>query len=347
MSGETVAPTSAPRPSRPIAAVIAVAAGAAATIGYSAYRFPDAYAAYRDCIPLPPTGSCPYHSFWGFSPTFYLLATIIGFVAGGLLALMALVLWVWPRYHDVVGVFVLSATCVSVLAYAGAGVGLAAGVAGGILAIRFRPPRFRQLNRWSAPRALDRPSERPGPGSGRPGEDIALPELPPLSGDAYAPLPKVWRPFSVVAPARTVTSSPTLPRFGTLAEALASQQAGGNSAGSAPGVLPPRTPPPLPEAPPRPAPSQAAEPPLEAPGTGRPAALPSSALPPVAPASSVPAAGTTAGGTARVRAWKCPRCELTNAPWSKSCTRCQMPAPPPQAEPPTDTGSERGAGSAP
>lgn len=314
----------------PLAAVLAILGGAAAIVGYSTYRLPSAYAAYRHCVPLPPTGHCPYASFWGFSPKFYFLAAIVGIVAGALLAVLATALWFRPRDHEMIGVFVLSVSTVSVLAYGGAFVGLAAGAAGGLLAILYRPPRFRHMARWSGLRP-GRPGEDDEPESGTPGKTGATGPPPPLSADAYAPLPRVWRPFSVVAPTRTAEPPPRLPRFATISEALASQLGS-----EAPEPLPsPTARPAVPPPPPPPgatavAPGTSPPPPHP---TGPPPARPRAAPPAVPPLTAAepsaptgPAAGSVPPAPTRL-AWKCSECGLTNAPWSRNCTRCQTPAP--------------------
>ena len=166
MSGDDdeVPPRTPRRPRQPIAAVAATIVAAAAIIGYSGYWFSDALGVYLHCNPPPRNTVCPDFSFWGFDPKYFLLAAIVGFVAGGILTLLAFVLLFRPREHTLIGALILACSAASVVAYGGYYVGIAAGVAGGILAIVYRPPRFRELAQWSsrpAPRRLRRPRLRP------------------------------------------------------------------------------------------------------------------------------------------------------------------------------------------
>ena len=57
------------------------------------------------------------------------------------------------------------------------------------------------------------------------------------------------------------------------------------------------------------------------PADARPGGTPSTSS---APGAEPPATG---GSKGRVRAWICPNCRLTNAPWSDHCTRCRAAAP--------------------
>jgi len=316
------------RPRRPVLAVAATVVGGAAIVGYSGYWFADAVGKYQHCNPPPPTLHCSSFSFWGFSPTFFLLASIVGFVAGGLMVVLAFALWANPRHHTLLGGVILVLSVVSVLAYGGFYVGLAAGVAGGILAILYRPPRFREISQWTGTRYDPHPERRPAPNR------TAAP--PPLNPEAYAPMPpaqRVMPPPALGSPADGPTVRLAAPvssagdgalvRYGNLASALGAKPAEPTPP-LRPAVTPRAGPPPLPT------PSS----PNVAAGRSVPAS-PSAARSSSAPASASssppppPAAVPTSSGSspARTMSWKCPKCGLTNAPWSRSCTRCQTAVP--------------------
>ncbi|HTP53941.1 MAG TPA: Ran-binding zinc finger domain-containing protein [Thermoplasmata archaeon] len=341
------------RPRQPVAAVASTLVAAAAIIGYSGYWFSDALGVYLHCNPPPKNTICNDFSFWHFDPKFFLIAAIVGFVSGGLLTLLAFVLLFRPREHTMVGALILACSATSVLAYGGYYIGIAAGVAGGILAIVYRPPRFRELAQWS-PRTPPRGSPTPAPPARAPANPtdpgswrVPDTDVGPLSAEAYAPLPPTRRAYSpaptapaaagpIRAPPRAPPVSPATPRYGNLSEAL-SGRAGAPGSASPPRSAPPRPQPPLP-APPAAAPKSSARPltPYAVP-TPRPTSPPpasrTTATPPPPPAPVVlpramkegdvpaPAAGP------RARSWKCPQCGLTNAPWSTSCTRCHTAAP--------------------
>jgi hypothetical protein len=349
MAEQDDVPTPPPLPRRPVAAVLATLVAAAAIIGYSAYWFAVAIGLFLHCNPAPKNVICTGTTFWGFDPTFFLLAVIVGFTAGAALTILAFILWFRPRDHTLLGTLILAFSVVSIVAYGGYYVGIAAGCAGGILALLFRPPRYRELTQWSG-RPTGRvagneefPGRRHSPRN--PAADSPAAEVSgnaPLSPEAYAPLPpphRVYPPPALGRPAPPPTS-PELPRFGSISEALAAR---------APGPAPAQTSRPNPTAPPLPKPIPRTAGPE---GTG---ALPSPTTlkpRPLAPAASVtapppPASRTSAtaappvvlprsaravDGVAptqvnRGRSWKCPKCGLTNAPWSTSCTRCHSPAP--------------------
>jgi len=318
------------RPRRPIAAVGATLAGAVAIVGYSGYWFADALGQYVHCNPPPPNVHCSSFSFWGFSPTFFLLATLVGFVCGGALAILGTVLWSAPHEHTLVGGLILTFSAVSALAYGGYFVGIAAGAAGGILAILHRPPKFRELAPWSGARASPHAGRRSAPLSSR------LP--PPLSAEAYDPPPPPRRSYSLPAlgrpspgptspslspSARAVPENPSA--YGDLSRTLTGQsptRPGGND------LRLERPPPPLP----KPTGPRASS---ERASRSSPPALPSGPLPPAtspkpaAPDRPDPGRPNGAPGSegSRGRSWKCTHCGLTNAPWSGTCTRCQSARP--------------------
>ena len=334
------------RPRRPVAAAVATLVGGASMVAYSAFYLSAAVNAYLHCNPVPRGIICTYHPFWGFSPTFFLLADVVGLVAGGTVTALGLLVWMRPRAHTVLGAVVLACSAASVLAYGGGFVGLAAGAAGGILAIVYKAPKFRELSQWSAPhtgghaeavevsgaRAAPRPAVRAaGPGS--------------LSEDAYAPLPPVLRRYVTPPAARGGAPPPAespsapvvaTPRYGSLANAL-----GGTPPRPSPAVAPRPAPatvahPPLPAAASEASPRRARREPTSPPGTASTAAPPAKVVAPAV--SSAPAPSTIpsttpstppVGGVAGApqRPWKCPHCGLTNAPWSKTCTRCRTPVP--------------------
>lgn len=340
------------RPRRPVVAFAVTLVGAAAMVGYSAFVFNAALQAYLHCNPTPSGTICTYHPVWGFSPTFFLIAVIVGLAAGAALTVLAFMLWARPRDHTVIGALILAFSAVSVVAYGGAFVGLAAGLAGGILALVYKPPRFRELSQWSAPRFPGRPTlgreahRGPSPSPSGIGAAITSP-LPPLSADAYAPLPPAGHrspspPVARPAPGPTPYSSstspgapapPASPRFGSIASALATGRPGTVAAPSVRSA--PSGPPPPHPAPPVTGTGVAPRTPAPAPGPRIAASLPpSGAGPPPAPAGPVVLPRGTSPEQVvqlpgpRNRSWKCDRCGLTNAPWSKSCTKCQNPAPP-------------------
>ncbi|MFY9717508.1 MAG: Ran-binding zinc finger domain-containing protein [Thermoplasmata archaeon] len=356
MSGDDdeVPPRTPRRPRQPIAAVAATIVAAAAIIGYSGYWFSDALGVYLHCNPPPRNTVCPDFSFWGFDPKYFLLAAIVGFVAGGILTLLAFVLLFRPREHTLIGALILACSAASVVAYGGYYVGIAAGVAGGILAIVYRPPRFRELAQWSS-----RPAPRAAPATAAPARSspsgatsgswrVPETDVGPLSSDAYAPLPPPRRNYpapgapaagaALTSPSAGPRSGPPTapPRYGNISEAL-SGRSGSPAGATSNRAAPARPQPPLP-APPAPAHKSPARPltPYVAPAA-RPAQTPAMAPRAAAPASPPSAVvlprGVKDGDTPtpaagpRARSWKCVQCGLTNAPWSSSCTRCHAAAP--------------------
>ena len=320
------------RPRRPVLAVAATAIGGAAIVGYSGYWFADAVGKFEHCNPPPPTLHCSTFSFWGFSPTFFLLASIVGFVAGGLLVVLAFVLWANPRHHVVLGGVIFTLSLVSLLAYGGYYAGFAAGVAGGILAVLYRPPRFREISQWTGTRYDPHPERRPTPSR------AATPTS--LDPEVYAPMPPAQRvrpPPALGSPASgpmVRTPAPvssagegSLVRYGNLASALGARSPEPTPA-PRPAPSPRSGPPPLPTSTPSAPPVVPGRSVPAPPPAAKPAAAPASgpSTPPPSP-PAVPSSSSSAATPARTMSWKCSQCGLTNAPWSRSCTRCQTPSP--------------------
>ncbi|MGP8077975.1 MAG: DUF6114 domain-containing protein [Thermoplasmata archaeon] len=347
------------RPRLPIAPVAATLVAAAALIGYSGYWIGYALGVYMHCNPAPVRSPCSTWSFWGFDPTFFLMATLVGFAAGAGLTVLAFLLWLRPRDHLPIGALIVTLSTVSIVAYGGYFVGIAAGLAGGILALLYKPPRFREMAPWSGTRTTGtrssgRPSaseERHGvrrsPSTGR-ATAAPTPAGEPFSAEAYAPLPPPRRPYNLPAlghpvpgptpPASTDRAPPAPtahPAYASLSDALSSR-AGPSSPVPAARPVPTGPPPPHPVAT---APGSSAARRTGGPPAGPPPALAATgaAVPPVprspAPTPAATPSGTGARGTVATPPaglslpWKCPRCGLTNAPWSNTCTQCKTPAP--------------------
>ena len=251
-----------------------------------------------------------------------------------------------------IGTFVLMFSVVSIVAYGGYYVGIAAGCAGGILALLFRPPRYRELTQWS-----NRPTGRIGGGTeefaGKHrtptsfGTAAVVPEkgeTASLSSDAYAPPPPPRRAYPPPALGPPVSASPSaartvpdsaLPRYGNLSDALTGRPASA-AARSAPRPVISPPPPPHPAARPTVSAASAAwvppSRPSSVPARSAAAAAPvppssASGSPVVLPRSAAAPDGVATGPVTQQRSWKCPKCGLTNAPWSANCTRCQTPVP--------------------
>ncbi len=331
------------RSAKPVGAVVATLFGGAAILGYSAWVLPTAAQVYLRCNP-PPTGTiCAYHAFWGFSPTIFVIAALVGVACGGALLILGFFLWNRPRAALPIGLGVVAAAAVSVVAYGGAYAGLAMGVAGGVLAIRHRVGSSRSLTEWTPTGAAATESRD---GSPPPVESGTAHPPPTIDPEAYAPLPpaprRFPRPLPDAAPSGSPVRgspdgrSPQLPQYTSISQALAAVRGE-----PAPRAVPVRTPspsapPPLPT--PRSAEARttvplvpAASAPSETPGRviAPPAAPPpgvTGAPPPLPapPAATTPAAPPT---ERRQQTWKCTKCGLKNAPWSATCTRCRAPAP--------------------
>lgn len=319
-------------------AAVATLIGAALIAGYSAFYLSSAIFAYTKCNPPPSGSTCTGQGFWGFGPTLFFAADLVSMAIAVLLAVIAFLLMTRSERHGLYGVVIIAGAVVSLIAYGGAFVGAAAGALGGVIAIVYRTPRYRGLVQWVAG-----PPRRPGPAP-------FVARTPSVSERSSSPVPRPSRASTVmpagpppeatpVPPARPVpvaVPESGSPSYGTLSAALAGKPT------ASPGPTP-YTPPPVR---PLPGPTQSSEPrrpltPYTGPTGTPPPALPSGPAVGSAPkpvrstaASSASAAPPATEETKTVppapvrQAWKCPKCGLTNAPWSRSCTQCRAPAPP-------------------
>ena len=193
--------------------------GGIATAAVAAIALPDATRAYANC---PGASACHDHPFWGFSPELYLLACVAGLAAGvAVVAVGALGSFgrLPPRWS---GFLVVALSVVGALAYAGYGLGGAAGIAGGVLLVAARGGRNVSPSEWSgsfpagvppAPRPTGRATPRKPAVTEWAGVLAASPSGPPGGARARMNLPQADRLAAALAKSRTsaLVSAPEAP----------------------------------------------------------------------------------------------------------------------------------------
>jgi hypothetical protein len=342
---------------RPRAAAIATAVGGAATLGYSTYVLGIALELADHCSPPPGNGVCVVGPPFGFSPGTWVFVAVVGILVGGLLILIAGLLYSRPRAHTFLGFLGVVLALLTIPVYGGAIVGLVAAIVGATFAFAYRPPEGTEVGAgvapWSpagapgTPAAMAPPhhhaphSGHPtGPGPIRPAAPLApraatsnssypaggtaLPPPPPSSEPASPPPPWEVPPAREERPrdAATREPQPTPPLW--IPDQYFERpppEPDRPTASSAPPAH--AVPPPPPWAAPdqaAPAPTQKVIPP---PRAVPPPRRPDVPAVPAGPASPPPSTAPPSGP----RAWKCPQCGLKNAPWSLKCTRCGTASP--------------------
>ncbi len=343
------------RSRRPTTAFLLSVVGGVATAAWAAFEFSIALAAVRLCNPPKPGYSCGYTALWNFAPYPFLLASIVGLVAGATMAVVALAAYARPRLRQPGGDAIVALAIVGMTAYAGFGVGLVLGVLGGLLFRRFRRTPGPAPAEWSG----SYPAGVPPPRGGPPRPVTDRPGVTPWPGASRpaAPSPVAGAPVAAAATtSRTVPQSPE-----------GAAPAGGRPrpvpVPSAPASFPRRMPPPrLPPSPPE---SPSLSPPPAAPAAAPPAPKPNATLRPVGPAvggsppspvrtlaqsppSMPPRAAPSAPAPAPLRPFAPPRATpegskppvAVPAPPSASLPRpgAETPSPAPAARPPPPAG---------
>ncbi len=134
---------------RAFAALLLSVLSGVATATYAGYALTSAWTIYVDCNP-PPTGtSCTYRAFWGLSPTWFLVACLLGIAVGLLIAVVG-----WELYRRAFGLSLgmytlMGLSLAGLVAYGGFGIGTAAGVVGSLLFASLQTRRSGAPTEWS------------------------------------------------------------------------------------------------------------------------------------------------------------------------------------------------------
>jgi hypothetical protein len=185
-----------------------------------------------------------------------------------------------------------------------------------------------EITPWASPKADAVPSPAAAARAGEPSpapSPVPSVEGIPALGDVTTGMPPPILPSSAPVAPGTAEGPPSLP-LPAAAPATSAPTAAAPTPGAGPSY---RTGPLRSPFTRSPTPSTPSEPssftPTYAPATGVAPGGPSAPAPPLA--VSRPAPPTVPLAKGRTRAWRCPNCQLINAPWSPRCTKCKTEAP--------------------
>ena len=183
--------------------------GGIAIAAVAAVSLPDALHAYGTCAGA---AACHDRPFWGFSPELYLLACAVGLASGAAVAAIGTLGSFGRLDPRRSGYLVVALSAIGAVAYAGYGVGAAAGIAGGFLLVAARGGRSVSPSEWSgsfpagvppAPRPTGRAMPPRPAVTEWAGVLAATPTAPPGGGRARMNLPQADRLAAALAKNRT------------------------------------------------------------------------------------------------------------------------------------------------